>query len=414
MARNGSGTYSLPSGNPVVTGATISSTDHNNTMNDIATALTASIAKDGQTTPTANLPMGTYKHTGVANASNLTDYASADQVMNGNLTLLSSVSGSDTITASAAITPAAYEAGQNFVFVSAGANTGAATLNVSSLGAKAITKNGTTALAAGDIPSGAVAHVVYDGTQFQLLNIYVNMALYSTLAGANAFTGANTFAAEQTFNHLVTMEKGADIASATTVDLTAATGNLVHITGTTTTTGFTMNTGQQMELVADGAWPLTYNATTCKINGGADYTCAAGDRLFVFDDGTVTYVNVIKQDGTAVVATSGLPSPDFTSSLTALRTATGVTSIAHGLGAVPTLFTVYAECIAAGGADGFALGDRILLSNNQGGGTDLTTSADTTNIYVATLGATQALDIATPAWVTLSATNWSYRALAWA
>jgi len=55
MSRNGSGTYSLPSGNPVVTNTTISSTDFNNTMNDIATALTDSIAKDGQTTLTGNL-----------------------------------------------------------------------------------------------------------------------------------------------------------------------------------------------------------------------------------------------------------------------------------------------------------------------------------------------------------------------
>lgn len=57
MARNGSGTYTLPSGNPVVTGATISSTTHNTTMTDIETALTASIAKDGQTVWTGNQDM---------------------------------------------------------------------------------------------------------------------------------------------------------------------------------------------------------------------------------------------------------------------------------------------------------------------------------------------------------------------
>lgn len=49
MARNGSGTYSLVAGNPVVTGTTISSTTHNNTMTDIETALTNSVDKDGQT-----------------------------------------------------------------------------------------------------------------------------------------------------------------------------------------------------------------------------------------------------------------------------------------------------------------------------------------------------------------------------
>ncbi len=65
MARNGSGVYSLPAGNPVTTATTISSTWANNTLSDIATALTASIAKDGQTSPTANLPMGSFVLTGL-------------------------------------------------------------------------------------------------------------------------------------------------------------------------------------------------------------------------------------------------------------------------------------------------------------------------------------------------------------
>jgi hypothetical protein len=73
-----------------------------------------------------------------------------------------------TISPSPAIT--AYAAGQRFGFIASGANTGAVTVNVSSLGAKSITKNGTTALAAGNIPSGAVVMIQYDGTQFQLIN----------------------------------------------------------------------------------------------------------------------------------------------------------------------------------------------------------------------------------------------------
>ncbi len=55
MSRNGSGTYSLPAGNPVVTGTTISSSWANNTMNDLAAAITDSIAADGQTTITGAL-----------------------------------------------------------------------------------------------------------------------------------------------------------------------------------------------------------------------------------------------------------------------------------------------------------------------------------------------------------------------
>jgi len=61
MSRNGSGTYSLPAGNPVVTGTTIASSWANNTMNDIASALTGSVAADGQTPMTGNLDLNTHK-----------------------------------------------------------------------------------------------------------------------------------------------------------------------------------------------------------------------------------------------------------------------------------------------------------------------------------------------------------------
>jgi len=55
MSRNGNGIFNLPAGNPVQTGTTISSTWANNTLSDIANALTQSIAADGQTTITGPL-----------------------------------------------------------------------------------------------------------------------------------------------------------------------------------------------------------------------------------------------------------------------------------------------------------------------------------------------------------------------
>jgi hypothetical protein len=55
MSRNGSGTYTLPAGNPVVTGTTIASNWANTTLTDIATALSNSIAADGQTPITGAL-----------------------------------------------------------------------------------------------------------------------------------------------------------------------------------------------------------------------------------------------------------------------------------------------------------------------------------------------------------------------
>lgn len=91
-------------------------------------------------------------------------------VQNSGSVTLSSILGTDTISAS--VTPAltSYTNGQTFRFVAAGANTGAVTLNISGLGPKSVTKQGSVALAAGDIISGSVVQVTYDGTQFQLVS----------------------------------------------------------------------------------------------------------------------------------------------------------------------------------------------------------------------------------------------------
>jgi microcystin-dependent protein len=171
MARNGAGTYTLPAGNPVTTGTTISSSWANNTLNDIASSLTASIAYDGQTSPVANLPMATYAHTNVGNATVRNMYASAAQVQDSTLQYLTSVSGTNTIAATAPISMSALAAGQIFRFIAAATNTGGVTLNINSIGARAITKNGTTPLSANDILINSAVQVLYDGTQFQLLNI---------------------------------------------------------------------------------------------------------------------------------------------------------------------------------------------------------------------------------------------------
>lgn len=71
-------------------------------------------------------------------------------------------SGTDTITLATDSTVTSYFDGLCLAFIAGGANTGAATLNVDSVGAKAILKAGGTALAANDIVAGMVVLVYYD------------------------------------------------------------------------------------------------------------------------------------------------------------------------------------------------------------------------------------------------------------
>ncbi len=86
---------------------------------------------------------------------------------------------------------------------------------------------------------------------------------------------------------LIEAAKGANIASATTTDLSAATGNFVTITGTTTITGFgTLPAGTEMVLTFSGILTLTYNATSMIIPGAASITTFAGQTMKVLSLGS--------------------------------------------------------------------------------------------------------------------------------
>jgi len=128
------------------------------------------LTKDGQTTPTANITLGGYKITNLAAATAAADAVRFSQLQNFSTNTLITVAGTDTITGTVTPTLTAYTTGQIFSFVAAATNTTSVTLNIDGVGAKAVTRAGTTALAAGDILTGQVAIVEYDGTRFQLLD----------------------------------------------------------------------------------------------------------------------------------------------------------------------------------------------------------------------------------------------------
>lgn len=83
--------------------------------------------------------------------------------------LSATASGTDTYTATISPAITAYTSTQRFFIRFTNANTGAATLNLNSLGAKSIVKNGSTALASGDIAAGQIYALAYDGTNFQII-----------------------------------------------------------------------------------------------------------------------------------------------------------------------------------------------------------------------------------------------------
>jgi len=267
MSYNGSGTFNInTAGQPVVTGTTITSTAFNLLTADLASGLTTALTKDGQTTPTANIPMGTFKITGLGAGTAATDAAQYGQLQTG-ANKIATVSGTDTLTGSLTPAIAAYTTGDLFSFVAVATNTGASTINLNSLGAKSITKSGTTALGAGDLVSGQVYLIEYDGTRFQLLNpststpsgilpIVNGGTGASTLAGASiaTYTGTETLTNKTveagTFTNGYTEEVAtANTSTAYTIDLANGSVQILTLTGNCTYTFPTPVAGKSFILV---------------------------------------------------------------------------------------------------------------------------------------------------------------------
>lgn len=100
--------------------------------------------------------------------------------------------------------------------------------------------------------------------------------------------------------------KGADIASAGTVNLDTATGRWLHITGTTNITAFTLGAGRERTVVFDGILTLTHNASSLICPTGANITTAAGDtaRLFAETANNVRVINYTRKNGKALAETA--------------------------------------------------------------------------------------------------------------
>lgn len=116
--------------------------------------------------------------------------------------------------------------------------------------------------------------------------------------------GANTFTGPQTMSGAAVNEAhGADIASAATINLTTATGNMVDVTGTTAITAITLADGAERTVRFTGALILT-NGASLVLPGGANITTAAGDFAVFrgYAAGVVRCVAYTKANGQPVVA----------------------------------------------------------------------------------------------------------------
>jgi len=123
--------------------------------------------------------------------------------------------------------------------------------------------------------------------------------------------------------------KGADIVSATTTDIGAATGNYINVTGTTTITGLgTVQAGTRRIVNFNASLTLTYNASSLILPGSANITTAAGDTATFVSLGAGNWVctEYQRRSGAALVA-----------SATAYQRSTAVTGTQDGSNKVFTI-----------------------------------------------------------------------------
>lgn len=200
----------------------------------------------------------------------------------------SSAGTANALTLTPTIPLAAYAAGVAYEFLVTNTNTAVApTLEVSGLAAQTIKASmgaGKVNLPVGALQSGMIARVVHDGTDFLLINT-------------------------RAYN------KGADIATASTLNLNSATGDYVRLTGTTTVTGITLAEGLERTCVCAGAFILTDGSGNSPQGiicpGAANITTAAGDVFVVRGEasGTVRVVAYTRANGQAIVSgtQTGMP-----------------------------------------------------------------------------------------------------------
>ena len=127
-------------------------------------------------------------------------------------------------------------------------------------------------------------------------------AFNNIVAGGGTMTGALNFSGAR-----INEAQGADIASAGTINLDTATGNLVDVTGTTAITAITLSQGREAVIRFTGVLTLTHGASLV-LPGAASITTAAGDFAVFrgYAAGVVRCVTYSRADGAAVGGSSSL------------------------------------------------------------------------------------------------------------
>lgn len=277
--------------------------------------------------------------------------------------ILSNITGTNTIAATGTPTVTAYTTGATYSFIPANDNTGAVTIAIDGLTAKAISKDNGTALTAGDLQAGKLALIEYDGTRFQLLNNVVIggsvtdatitggtiSSLASPLAVASGGTGRATLTANYallgngttavqmiapgTSGNVLTSDGTTWASTAIPSQLPSQTGNSGKVL---TTNGTAASWSTQGVVRAMGEYSSSGTLQTGSVNIASTTNSGTGSYDVVFTNAlaNANYVVAFTQVtlGSSNTATSAVTSKSTTGfTVTTRRGDSGVTINAAGM-----------------------------------------------------------------------------------
>lgn len=266
MAWNGSGVFTR--GNGVNTGADTWTQDkgdgtkilaslHDTHDEDLADGVNNCLTKDGQNSPTGNLPMATFKHTGVGDASAVTHYASAGQVLESKLIWAGTSGGAaNAYTLTLPIAPTfPYLTGTLYRFVANHNSSGACTVNINSLGAEDM-KDYFGVMGTGSIKTGDIVEILYNGTDF--IRMPSNGPRLQSFSPTLVPSGSMTFSTQSITRAIIGRDEE---------------GISINVGGTFTVAGTPSDTITFTTPYATSAVPT---ALACAVWGGTGYhTCVA-------------------------------------------------------------------------------------------------------------------------------------------
>ena len=325
MARNGSGTYSNPYPN-FVSGTVISSTEVDTNNSQIATALTQSIAVDGQSVVTGDIPLATHKFTAMKVGTASTDSLSLGQAQAEAFVWCGTAGGgADAITLSPSPAITAYAAGQRFVWMASGStNTTATTVAISGLGAIALQDNGA-ALTAGQHAAGKMFMGILNTTStVQIMQVQVSGN--DIINGNTQFNGTITVGVNDT-GHDVTFY-GATSGAYMLWDESADDLLLVGAAGLNVA-GSTVLASVDVTAVATAATFEPDGDTSAGDNAALGYTSVLGAILT--GQGSTNDVTLVNDaDATVLGIPTGTTNVTMAGTLAVTGGITGATSINNG------------------------------------------------------------------------------------